>query len=193
MAVVLLSLLRLHREKYLKGDSFPFDRECHASAAAPSRKGRGCLGTTDQPTMGTAAVGFYLPESMHAQARHRAQRIMILKLVSQHEMKKELAKRIARIDKHKSKFCELLRYKERSDGSMSNGMSNRQTGTKATISYDKNTNKTVLLLRKGSAGLSNTHIQGGKAMDKQKLHELRVFAAKSNLETLGDRVARLQP
>ena len=46
-------------------------------------------------TMGTAAVG-YLPESMHGAGSPQAQRIMIARQ-SNLEMKKELAKKIARI------------------------------------------------------------------------------------------------
>lgn len=46
-------------------------------------------------TMGTAAVG-YLPESMHGAGSPQAQRIMIARQ-SNMEMKKELAKKIARI------------------------------------------------------------------------------------------------
>ena len=47
-------------------------------------------------TMGTAAVG-YLPESMHGAGSPQAQRIMISRQCNM-EMKKELAKKIARID-----------------------------------------------------------------------------------------------
>ncbi|WP_317394466.1 4-hydroxyphenylacetate 3-hydroxylase C-terminal domain-containing protein, partial [Agathobaculum desmolans] len=46
-------------------------------------------------TMGTAAVG-YLPESMHGAGSPQAQRIMIARQ-SNMEMKKQLAKDIARI------------------------------------------------------------------------------------------------
>jgi len=47
-------------------------------------------------TMGTAAVG-YLPESMHGAGSPQAQRIMIARQ-GNIEMKKKLAKAIARID-----------------------------------------------------------------------------------------------
>ena len=47
-------------------------------------------------TMGTAAVG-YLPESMHGAGSPQAQRIMIARQ-GNIEMKKKLARAIARID-----------------------------------------------------------------------------------------------
>ena len=62
-------------------------------------------------------------------------------------------------------------------------MSNRQTGTKAAISPIK-TNKTRPFYCGRAGFVLQTVISRRKAMDKQKLHELRVFAAEIRLETL---------
>ncbi|RKJ76102.1 4-hydroxybutyryl-CoA dehydratase, partial [Butyricicoccus sp. 1XD8-22] len=71
-------------EKYLKGaDSVPTEDRMRV------------LRLIENMTMGTAAVG-YLPESMHGAGSPQAQRIMIARQ-SNLEMKKQLAKDIARI------------------------------------------------------------------------------------------------
>ena len=71
-------------EKYLKG-----------VASVPTEDRMRLLRLIENMTMGTAAVG-YLPESMHGAGSPQAQRIMIARQ-SNLEMKKELAKKIARI------------------------------------------------------------------------------------------------
>ena len=71
-------------EKYLKG-----------VAGVPTEDRMRVLRLIENMTMGTAAVG-YLPESMHGAGSPQAQRIMIARQ-SNLEMKKELAKKIARI------------------------------------------------------------------------------------------------
>ena len=71
-------------EKYLKG-----------VASVPTEDRMRVLRLIENMTMGTAAVG-YLPESMHGAGSPQAQRIMIARQ-SNLEMKKELAKKIARI------------------------------------------------------------------------------------------------
>ena len=71
-------------EKYLKG-----------VASVPTEDRMRLLRLIENMTMGTAAVG-YLPESMHGAGSPQAQRIMIARQ-SNMEMKKELAKKIARI------------------------------------------------------------------------------------------------
>ena len=77
----------LHKyiDKYFKGvDSVPTEDRMRV------------LRLIENMTMGTAAVG-YLPESMHGAGSPQAQRIMIARQ-SNMEMKKALAKKIARID-----------------------------------------------------------------------------------------------
>ena len=71
-------------EKYLKG----------VDSVATEDRMR-VLRLIENMTMGTAAVG-YLPESMHGAGSPQAQRIMISRQ-SNLEMKKQLAKDIARI------------------------------------------------------------------------------------------------
>ena len=72
-------------EKYLKG-----------VASVPTEDRMRVLRLIENMTMGTAAVG-YLPESMHGAGSPQAQRIMIARQ-GNIEMKKKLAKAIARID-----------------------------------------------------------------------------------------------
>lgn len=76
--------LKPYIEKYLKG-----------VASVPTEDRMRLLRLIENMTMGTAAVG-YLPESMHGAGSPQAQRIMIARQ-SNLEMKKELAKKIARI------------------------------------------------------------------------------------------------
>ena len=76
--------LKPYIEKYLKG-----------VASVPTEDRMRVLRLIENMTMGTAAVG-YLPESMHGAGSPQAQRIMIARQ-SNLEMKKELAKKIARI------------------------------------------------------------------------------------------------
>ena len=76
--------LKPYIEKYLKG-----------VASVPTEDRMRLLRLIENMTMGTAAVG-YLPESMHGAGSPQAQRIMIARQ-SNMEMKKELAKKIARI------------------------------------------------------------------------------------------------
>ena len=76
--------LKPYIEKYLKG-----------VASVPTEDRMRLLRLIENITMGTAAVG-YLPESMHGAGSPQAQRIMIARQ-SNLEMKKELAKKIARI------------------------------------------------------------------------------------------------
>ena len=76
--------LKPYIEKYLKG-----------VASVPTEDRMRILRLIENMTMGTAAVG-YLPESMHGAGSPQAQRIMIARQ-SNLEMKKELAKKIARI------------------------------------------------------------------------------------------------
>ena len=76
--------LKPHIEKSLKG-----------VASVPTEDRMRLLRLIENMTMGTAAVG-YLPESMHGAGSPQAQRIMIARQ-SNLEMKKELAKKIARI------------------------------------------------------------------------------------------------
>ena len=64
-------------------------------AGVPTEDRMRVLRLIENMTMGTAAVG-YLPESMHGAGSPQAQRIMIARQ-SNLEMKKELAKKIARI------------------------------------------------------------------------------------------------
>jgi 4-hydroxybutyryl-CoA dehydratase/vinylacetyl-CoA-Delta-isomerase len=77
--------LKGYIEKYLKGVS-----------SVPTEDRMRVLRLIENLTMGTAAVG-YLPESMHGAGSPQAQRIMIARQ-SNMEMKKQLAKNIARID-----------------------------------------------------------------------------------------------
>ena len=76
--------LKPYIEKYLKG-----------VASVPTEDRMRLLRLIENMTMGTAAVG-YLPESMHGAGSPQAQRIMIARQ-SNLEMKKELAKKSARI------------------------------------------------------------------------------------------------
>lgn len=77
--------LRPYIEKYLKG-----------VASVPTESRMRVLRLIENMTMGTAAVG-YLPESMHGAGSPQAQRIMIARQCNM-EMKKNLAKKIARVD-----------------------------------------------------------------------------------------------
>ena len=71
------------------------DEDYAISFAVPTEDRMRLLRLIENMTMGTAAVG-YLPESMHGAGSPQAQRIMIARQ-SNLEMKKELAKKIARI------------------------------------------------------------------------------------------------
>ena len=77
-------VLKPYIEKYLKG-----------VASVQTEDRMRLVRLIENMTMGTAAVG-YLPESMHGAGSPQAQRIMIARQ-SNLEMKKELAKKIARI------------------------------------------------------------------------------------------------
>ena len=77
--------LHAYIDKYFKG-----------VASVPTEDRMRVLRLIENMTMGTAAVG-YLPESMHGAGSPQAQRIMISRQCNM-EMKKELAKKIARID-----------------------------------------------------------------------------------------------
>ncbi len=77
--------LKPYIEKYLKG-----------VASVPTEDRMRLLRLIENMTMGTGSLFGYLPESMHGAGSPQAQRIMIARQ-SNLEMKKELAKKIARI------------------------------------------------------------------------------------------------
>ena len=72
------------------------EKYCKGVASVPTESRMRILRLIENMTMGTAAVG-YLPESMHGAGSPQAQRIMISRQANM-EMKKQFAKRIARID-----------------------------------------------------------------------------------------------